>query len=106
MTHSPGPWRWEGDPRCAIVDANGDVVFNLHNIDEEPRTWSEILGSNHDLHDRESEAQANARLMALAPELLEAVEAHLGDLHPTEDLGFNVQRLRELVKAARTEGCP
>lgn len=58
--HTPGPWD------CG-------VVVNLRCIDTDEFGFS-IAWINTDNHNKIEEAKANARLIAAAPELLEALE--------------------------------
>lgn len=61
MTHTPGPWKWDGDYR-GLASANGQEV--LH--------WEPYEGMW--LHHRELNRDDDANLIAAAPELLEALE--------------------------------
>lgn len=60
MSHTPGPWHVEGVGINALVGAgiNGVIVAVRHRL-------------------RGAESEANMRLIAAAPELLEALEALL-----------------------------
>ena len=72
MEHTPGPWkadeagygdwRWEGGYRGTIVAANGDTVY------AGPASFAALKGKTV------AQAEANARLIAAAPELLEACQ--------------------------------
>src|SRR5712692_4636849 len=65
--HTPGPWTLShglvrpDSPRCRIVSGEKGASLTFVNI------W----------HDAPEEAEANARLIAAAPELLEAVQTTL-----------------------------
>lgn len=91
--HTPGPW-------VAVEGFNGPVV-------EGGRSVVAMLGTLTVAS--EAEAEANARLIASAPDLLaacEAVEALIGDvsdagLWPT--LGPVADRLREAILRAKGE---
>ena len=68
---TPGPWSFSTEPQpngCPIVGARGLMVAMLaHSV-------------NHD--DQRETALANARLIAAAPELLEALQAvHIDAVH-------------------------
>ena len=85
-THTPGPWRvedwkytdsrfsWRRDGVPTIVSANDAIAeaFNLYRPNAED--------------DAESEALANARLIAAAPELLEALQNLTHPMASDEDL--------------------
>lgn len=66
MTHTPGPWTyttWERGDELAIVATN-------------PHQWIADVVIDHDNGDKSAAEQAaNARLIAAAPELLEALKA-------------------------------
>lgn len=58
---TPGPWAVARMTPCRVDTASGSISIS----------WS----SNNDSGAREREAEANARLIAAAPELLEALKA-------------------------------
>ena len=63
--HTPGPWFWDEEPGmdCNLVGANGEKVLS----------WYEYEGMGFSIFDKDTDA-ANARLIAAAPDLLEAQE--------------------------------
>lgn len=61
--HTPGPWSQHGHFPCLIVGSAGSLVARSDTTDFE--------------RDRSVENEANARLIAAAPELLEAAKAYL-----------------------------
>ena len=106
MAHTPGPWDWEheGDgENCA-----SEPYVYAQNVDHRDGKQPLIalcyvptsLQNRYYGVDVDSEEVANARLIAAAPELLEALENCLGFVvaHPqfTEDL-------RNLIAKARGE---
>lgn len=86
--HTPGPWKPEfiGSPRVLATDTKGD--FPICDI----RGWGHLTGKGHGalgLSNSEAAAiqDANARLVAAAPDLLEFarwVEARGGDNNQME----------------------
>lgn len=58
--HTPGPWDWEA------VSANASGGHHLYLIDSKRRKIAALWG-------RSEEKKANARLIAAAPDLLEAM---------------------------------
>jgi len=67
MTHTPGPWyHLNGDLIGAIVRERNSIIAEL-NIESGPQ------GTKPSANERE----ANARLIAAAPELLEALEYYV-----------------------------
>jgi hypothetical protein len=105
-THTQGPWRvenwkytdsrtaWRRDGVPTIVGANDAIaeVFNLYRPNAED--------------DAESEALANARLIAAAPEMLEALESLAIGLSPAsvdmqrENLADICRVCREIAESA------
>lgn len=82
--HTPGPWGYEPIPADAHTDP--DIM-----LDESFRFW--IVGAGGDVlalveadPHGDAEAEANARLMAAAPELVEACELFTRAAHETRDL--------------------
>lgn len=84
--HTPGPWKWGGH-YAAMTGGNGEEVFTT-----EP--YEGMWLSYGDSQD------ANARLVAAAPELLEALATfvEICDSAPPIEL---VQRIGDLVSPAR-----
>jgi hypothetical protein len=98
--HSPGPWQAEAPPAEAYLDP--DIALS-----EEVRFWivdegrgSEVL-AEVTLTMRGNE-EANARLMASAPDLLRAVDVALGYVVATGNLqeGTEASSLQKLLRAA------
>jgi hypothetical protein len=70
VSFTPGPWRWIGDPRERVDAADGKPVLWPRNCRDltEPECWGDLIGD----YDRpEEEVEANARLIAAAPEMHE-----------------------------------
>lgn len=69
--HSDGPWRWEG---VSLLDANGEQIiwpYNIPNHVDDDTPMAIRMGS---YGTPEMKAEANARLIVSAPELLDALE--------------------------------
>ena len=64
--HTPGPWKVAGD------DINGQAIVRGEHV-EIATCWHHCLGS------LEIQMRANARLIAAAPELLDALEGYISD---------------------------
>lgn len=82
MNHTPAPW------------AN-DATIPLKAVDCERLEYSIVFVNGH----REQEAQANARLIAAAPDLLAALEALLSDVGPSSGLPSAIQAREAIAKA-------
>lgn len=69
--HTPGPWRIQGDHGKLWIEtnANDDTIAEVHRRKEKGSVYSC------------DEAMANARLIAAAPEMLEALELLLDGRH-------------------------
>ena len=95
--HTPGPWRLEKHPEWSqyygnIVGSYGIGAGNIENI----RTISVQLK-----HGTDEETEANARLIAAAPDLLAALQAAQELLEHIEEHGAD--QMRETMFAAETE---
>ena len=87
--HTPGPWQMGGE----LISKEGS---NL----EIASVWSE--SANRKLSPRQSEADANARLIAAAPELLEAAQRVTGISWAVGSLALNdsMEQLRAVIAKA------
>lgn len=98
--HTPGPWSWDaGDigneysiPYCDVFAGSGDDF---------------IIASVNDRFDR-TQGRANARLIAAAPDLLEALEdavrwfeAYVGDAD--HGRAFDLTRAKAVIAKAREQ---
>ena len=72
-THTPGPWLVQAGDEWA----DGIVTLEGHNENGTPMYWT-VASYNR----RRDEADANARLIAAAPELLEALQALIAEYEP------------------------
>ena len=96
--HTPGPWRLEADPAhfdsLTTVTGGQRMNANQHAWPAHPLTVQ--VGGMAALH----EMQANARLIAAAPELLEALKLWL-DIHdkPAGFIGKFGKSLTEAIAA-------
>lgn len=90
-THTPGPWRLADGAQRDILGGKREVVAHVYD-------W---FGS------RKLEAQANARLIASAPTLLEALEALLARattmLDTTRTTPPEFAKARQTIALARRE---
>ena len=59
-THTPGPWRVSLVDDTRVEDATGNCVAEIDGDYNQPETWPAM--------------EANSRLIAAAPDLLEALE--------------------------------
>lgn len=99
--HTPGPWIPEIEP----TNTEGVNVRFSVNSKEKLHICSgqsqEHLGEDHGIH--EDESRANARLIAAAPELLEALKLSLITARPgptSVDWQLAVEDIREQARAA------
>lgn len=60
MKHTPGPWHVGGPNKCTIYDKHGQRLAN---------SFEGVMATQR----TDSECEANARLIAAAPELLDAL---------------------------------
>ena len=66
--HTPGPWSLD------LCDDGAFAVYVPPSVD---MGWSTVITSRNQLPDRADESHANARLIAAAPELLDALQTML-----------------------------
>ena len=97
--HTPGPWRvedWQypatGREHVPTVQTDTDAI-------------AEALPLWHDTEDREAERLANARLIAAAPELLEALQECVTDENAAcivqNDVAYMIRRFKAINDIAR-----
>ena len=80
--HTPGPWTYEQISNNAyVIDENGSAVMLYRNPDDEMK--------------------ANARLIAAAPELLEALEWAVDNPH---DDAYWISQARAAIAKAKGKG--
>jgi len=109
MKHTPGPWRvckrascWAIQPITGAAPGNhNDVVYVATPYPGDP-----TAGSVTSQGRTKEECEANARLIAAAPELLEACEAVLAHLPDADKEGSwdcqSAQILRAAIAKARS----
>ena len=100
--HTPGPWMYVGDDKW-IIPSDGTFVqfgkFNIsaNSVDEKDDDYY-FIGSVSNVNSF-SENEANARLIAAAPELLEFAKIFLAD-YQSEDGMYSMKRYAEMAYAA------
>lgn len=67
--HTPGPWKTNGDPYVSTHNGRQSIAF------------TDVRGISG------VESRANARLIAAAPDLLDALNVMLGSIHPYREDG-------------------
>lgn len=84
MSYTKGPWRYSLEPQpngCPIIGANGLMIAMLAHSANKP--------------EEKEAALANARIIAAAPEMLEALEEILRANHDDFYLPFGLQSMIE-----------
>lgn len=105
--HTPGPWAVDADP---VEDQDYETLIVLPGPNGSFPTW--IARAEHNWNEAGArqrriswaESQANARLIAAAPELLELACQYLSDLHhpPQGDsLKRRIERAEKIIAKAR-----
>lgn len=82
LKHTPGPWRSENQFSCKILNENGVCVAVPHGPEGR---WVDV----------KEEHEANARLIAAAPELLEALKSIMEELE--KDTPTSIYKISELI---------
>jgi hypothetical protein len=96
LKHTPGPWEQDADTIIKFLgeDANGPHIQQICEI-----TYA------HDPEESTKEAEANALLIAAAPELLEALEAMIryGEDGPAKrETGYEIEmRAKAAIRKAK-----
>ncbi len=76
--HTPGPWNYEAIPRDAYSDVDLTISESSKFWIVESRDAGEVLALVED--SSRHDAEARARLIAAAPELVEALKAALAEM--------------------------
>lgn len=82
--HTPGPWTVNG---CRVEATSGAMVAGVFD------------GTNANVTDRDAE-QANARLIAAAPELLESLESALYGVEGNHPLDADIHSWQDAARLA------
>jgi len=95
MKHTPGPWRADFGEAIRIKDAQGNTICTVTHLTKAGRR-------------KASEVEANAKLVAAAPELLEDLEdrlsqTHCGCEHPACRRCLDDSRTRAVIANAKGE---
>ena len=88
--HTPGPWQMSGD--CAVATANeelDELICDCSGRKIDAAFFSDMPGR----------AEANARLIAAAPELLESCRELVTDLLSHASFGLNEKEVAMLRRA-------
>jgi hypothetical protein len=88
--HTPGPWQAKG----LAVDSAGDKFLRICQMSRV--RFTEADRTVHEISD--DTAEANARLISAAPDLLEALEEYVRDFGDNED--YDSQRMAAKARAA------
>lgn len=85
--HTPGPWRFGGPEKCTIYDRFGQRIAN---------SFEGVMATQRS----DSECQANAKLIASAPDLLEALQAIIEDMDSEHGTEYDYNKARAAIKKA------
>ena len=98
VQHTPGPWQSnDGDePACCriSIEKDGAILAEVLNADDFP-----CLADDDEIHRVDEEARANARLIAAAPALYEALKDLLDVIAADELIPETVSYIREARQA-------
>jgi predicted nucleic acid-binding Zn-ribbon protein len=95
-THTPGPWKWEGND---LIETDGDMILVVEQ-------YGQTYGTDGDEEaDDEGTNEANRRLISTAPDLLTALvrlmgEARAAGIIPQEECMRNAE---DAIRKARGE---
>lgn len=88
--HSPGPWSVHGDNQTLIGDQSGKCMIAEVNHSHIVTRWSRPL----------PQAQANARLIAAAPDMLECIEDFCAAYAPDDGGEMSWEALNDVLQKA------
>jgi len=91
MKHSPAPWNM-------VRHGKYEHAINSDEWDELATVATRMFGDDED----DVEGMANARLIASAPELLEALRCAIAILEDVEAGGILIERFKQII--AKAEG--
>ena len=96
MSHTPGPWKVDSTG-CIVSGEDHHVVCFGHDYDDYGR-----IQASQDLDEKSAvaEIEANAHLIAAAPDLLEACKAALGAVSDFKELRATQKMLRAAIAKA------
>ena len=105
MKHTPGPWKWQ-PAGTEPLKLNGETRYDYDELHGENGDAWVLLGVLHnDSTAGIDVSEANARLIASAPQLLEALEEINKAMVPTtlgtNELSMIWRRARDAIKQAK-----
>jgi hypothetical protein len=95
MSHTPGPWQTD--------QAEHDAPYQDIRIHAGKGSICRVWIDDAPVHDYNAEQRANARLIAAAPELLEALKRLMGETTTMQDALEAAQQARAAIAKAEGE---
>ena len=96
--HTPGPWNFSNENN-SLGHGGGIAIDAIDPADHQLFEVCEVWGID-DYSKIDSRAEANARLIAAAPELLEALQGFVGAWPAIKDGTFNGDAVCDFARAA------
>lgn len=98
LNHTPGPWKVIGSlDDLSVVNMDSDDLGSCDGV----RRVAHVVQGGYEIPNYD-EAEANARLIAAAPELVEALEGFIemwGDAKSNSDLSYVADAFGETARA-------
>ena len=106
LTHTPGPWHVAEPYSPEAIDLGDSNWLLGETIASADGYALAAIWLGHGYHLRNGEAEANARLIAAAPDLLDALEAYHEALHACIASDCTVEQCRGRAAIAKAKGEP
>jgi hypothetical protein len=96
-THTPGPWTWRMGPSNLYHAHERRLITTLHGDGAPIAKMGEAYCADY------GTAEANARLMAASPQMLDALKTANAAINPSDRQGISLLEWNNRLRAATVE---